>query len=202
MWSIYLNAAPLETIKVNKDLILIPYHLEKNSLVMLKQIVNNADVYPTIRHGQLWSDELVLGRHNAYMNGNKSYESEECFNAHEFVVCWFIEYKGKIIGRLGVQPEDEIQPIIPEIFIAIKSPYQGIGIGFKACFAVKKWFNNKYPEIPLRWLSMEKSPASQKIALRLGFKQLLQKNKKSPFVTVNWGSRYLAYEWHPNDAKN
>ncbi|MBX9804651.1 MAG: GNAT family N-acetyltransferase [Alphaproteobacteria bacterium] len=173
---------------------LVPY--QKKHKRDFKAVVNNEGVYPYIRDGKLWSDEVIEARHVAYLKGNCNDNS--VYKPNTFLACWvLLAPKGEVIGRGGFQVEDGCAPIATEVFFAIEKDFQGKGLG-TACFkAIVNWFDQTVgSDILLRWLTMKENAISRKLAKSLGFepRMTLWSGQPGQVFVNQWNKNYLVYE--------
>lgn len=178
-------------ISLNGGYTLVPY--QADHIEGFKSVVNDPAVYPSIRHGGQWCDELIKRRHNAYLEGNAS--SNDKYNPETFLACWvLVSPSGEIIGRGGFQPEDECQPVATEPFFAIKGEFQNQGLMKQVGTAIQDWFEKTQgSDKLLRCLTMKNNPASQHLAVTFGFTPR-DDGKGQQLVITNWGKEYLVFE--------
>jgi RimJ/RimL family protein N-acetyltransferase len=182
---------------------LVPY--QAKHIDGLKSVVNDPEVFPHIRHGGKWNDDLIQKRHNAYLEGNANNNTK--YDPTTFLACWvLISPSGEIIGRGGFQPEDECQPVATEAFFAIKGNYQGKGLMQASWRGMHEWFDNVVgSDKLLRWLTMKDNIASIHLAQKFGFKPRANESGDAQLVIKNWDKEYFVFErngTHDLSAKN
>lgn len=179
-------------IELSQGFKLVPY--AKTHRADLESIVNDPDVYGSLRHGGLWDRDLLDQRHTAYVEGNAAFRRGEPYTPDNFTVCWvLIAPTGEVVGCGRLQDSRACSPPMTDIFLAIKGNYQGRGLGTQAFQEIMRWFHKTISQnIPLWWLSMPSNKKSQHLALKLGFKPVLKDGKQ---VEVNgWGKSYLVFQ--------
>jgi len=151
------NNEKLCKIDLGQGFKLVPYaeHHRKD----LAAVVNDPEVYKSIRHGGIWDKDLLDRRHAFYIEKNAAFRRGEPYKPESFPVCWVLEEpSGHVIGRGGLQDSDEYEPTMTEVFFAIVGSHQWkpdsqnkLGLGKKAFKGIINWFHTNIDEnIPLR----------------------------------------------------
>jgi RimJ/RimL family protein N-acetyltransferase len=193
-----MDRSKLTTIDLGQNFKLVPY--AEHHRASLESVVNDPEVYVSIRHGGLWNSDLLDKRHNFYLEKNAAVKRGEAYKPDTFAVCWVLEDpSGKVIGRGGLQDSDEYEPVMTEVFFAIMGAYQwkpganNLALGKRAFSQIIDWFHSNIgSNVPLRWLSMGSNERSKHLALALGFKPFMKNDKQ---VEVDgWGKPYLVFQ--------
>jgi len=93
-------------------------------------------------------------------------------------LCWIIvsrtiNEKLEIVGRLGIKEDSTFNKKCENnLYIAIRSDYQGKGLGTKSCKWILEWFTKYYPAINhIQWVSDSQNMLSKKLATKIGFRK-------------------------------
>lgn len=140
---------------------------------------------------------------DAYLAGAQQFHSPRWeYNETQpnLTLVWMMYTKdGQLVGRGGLQLEDECYPHMTEPFEALLPDFWGRGI---AAAFFKKWlefFDRHAPGAPMRILSMPPNPASIKITNMVGLTGGVFTQVGSRFQHPEWnGVEYDAYERRMN----
>ncbi len=174
-----------------------PFNNELHQINFIQHLLTTKGVYETMRHGKPWNKELVKGRNVAYSAGLKELlQKDYTYNPETFTICWIIyDENGNPVGRGGLQPEDSLEPIRTEPFVAILPKYQGQGIGNAYAKTIIDWFRaNVNKNIPLRALAIATNEASNRALKTNKFKPYHREGEQSQASVTAWGLEYLVYE--------
>lgn len=118
-----------------------------------------------------------------------TYDQECCIGYEKFLsfkqskpvkcnLCWIIVSRTinksfEIVGRLGIKEDPTFNNKCENnLYIAIRSDYQGKGLGTKSCKWILEWFTKYYPAIShIQWVSDSQNMPSKKLATKIGFRK-------------------------------